>query len=37
MKIKKVDVKQMVIHTNEKAKIYVHEPNEAKIKGSKLL
>lgn len=34
MKIKKVDDKPMVIHTKKKAKIHMHEPKKAKIKGS---
>ena len=36
MKIKKVDDKQMVIHTKEKAKIHTHEPKGAKIKSSNI-
>ena len=34
MKIKKVHVKPMIIHTKEKAKIHAHEPKGAKMKGS---
>ena len=34
LKIKKVDDKPMVIHTKKKAKIHMHEPKKAKIKGS---
>ena len=34
MKIKKVDDKQMVIHTKQKAKIHTHEPKQTAIKGS---
>jgi len=33
LKIKKVDDKPMVIHTKKKAKIHMHEPKKAKIKG----
>ena len=36
MKIKKVDDKPMVIHTKKKAKIHMHEPKKAKIKGSNI-
>ena len=36
LKIKKVDDKPMVIHTKKKAKIHMHEPKKAKIKGSKI-
>lgn len=33
---KKVDDKPMVIHTKKKAKIHMHEPKKAKIKGSNI-
>ena len=36
LKIKKVDDKPMVIHTKKKAKIHMHEPKKAKIKGSNI-
>lgn len=36
MKIKKVDDKPIVIHTNEKAKIHSHEPKKAEINGSNI-
>ena len=36
MKIRKVDDKPMVIHTEEKAKIHAHEPKGSKIKGSNI-
>ena len=36
MKIKKVDDKPMVIQTKKKAKIHMHEPKKAKIKGSNI-
>ena len=36
MKIKKVDDKPMVIHTKQKAKIHMHEPKQASIKGSNI-
>lgn len=36
MKIKKVDDKPMVIHTKQKAKIHMHKPKQASIKGSNI-
>ena len=36
LKIKKVDDKPMVIHTKQKAKIHMHEPKQASIKGSNI-
>jgi len=36
LKIKKVDDKPIVIHTNEKAKIHSHEPKKAEINGSNI-
>ncbi len=34
MKIKKVDDRPMVLHTKQKAKLHVHKPRQASIKGS---
>lgn len=36
MKIKKVDDKQLVIHTKQKVKIHSHEPKNVSIKGSNI-
>ena len=36
LKIKKVDDKPMVIHTEKKAKLHTHEPKKASIKASNI-
>ena len=36
MKIKKVDDKPMVLHTNQKVKIHTHEPKSGAIKGTNI-